>query len=103
MLSTWLAAALGTIPGVTVLTPPGQIAAIVTFRISGWAASTALEELGPRIFLIAGQAVSLNAIRLSVGAWTSAAELTRLVESVELLASHTPATIPPRRMLSMLP
>ncbi len=102
-LATWLAAALGTIPGVTVLTPSGQMAAIVTFRIVGWAASAALDELGPRIFLIAGQASSLDAIRLSVGAWTSAAELTRVVESIELLASHTPATIPPRRTLTVLP
>ena len=37
---------LASIPGVTVLTPRHAMATLVTFRIAGWRAEAALEELG---------------------------------------------------------
>jgi selenocysteine lyase/cysteine desulfurase len=37
---------LARIPGVEVITPPDRMATLVTFRIGGWPASTALDELG---------------------------------------------------------
>jgi len=45
---------------------------------------------------------SLDALRISVGFFTSDEELDRLAETVELLAAHTPETIPPRRTLTIL-
>ena len=93
---------LAGIPGVTVLTPPERMATLVTFRIAGWPAADALEELGRRTFAIARSIASLDALRISVGFFTSDEELERLFEGVELLASHTPETIPPRRTLAML-
>ena len=45
---------------------------------------------------------SLDAIRISVGFFTSEEELERLAEAVELVASHTPETLPPRRLLTIL-
>ena len=58
---------LATIPGVQVLTPTHQMATLVTFRIEGWPAATALAELGARAFAIARTVDVLDAIRISVG------------------------------------
>ena len=96
------AARLAGIPGVTVLTPTDRMGNLITFSIAGWPAADALEELGRRTFAIARTIVSLDAIRISVAFFTSDEELERFAEGVELLASHTPETLPPRRTLAML-
>ncbi len=93
---------LAGIPGVTVLTPAHAMATLVTFRIAGWPAQAALDELGSRVFAIARTIPSLDALRLSVGFYNSEDELERLAEAVALLAAHTPETLPPRRILAML-
>ncbi len=93
---------LAAINGVTLLTPPDRMATLVTFRIAGWTAEAALEALGARVFAIARTIPALDAIRLSVGFFNSDEELERLARVVELLAAHTPATIPPRRGLTIL-
>ncbi len=97
-----LAARLEGIAGVEVLTPGDRRAGILTFRISGWSAAGALEELSSRIFLIAHAVAELDAIRLSVAGFNDAAELERLLGAVELLASHTPETLPARRPLTII-
>lgn len=86
------------IDGVTVLTPADRMATLVTFRIDGWTPQAALDELGARVFAIARTIASLDAIRLSVGFFNTEEELERLAGAVELLASHTPETLPPRRL-----
>jgi L-cysteine/cystine lyase len=96
------AARLAAIPGVTVLTPRHAMATLVTFRIAGWPAKAALDELGSRVFAIARTIDSLDALRISVGFFTSDEEIERLAEAVELLAAHTPETLPPRRVLTIL-
>ena len=78
------------------------MATLVTFTIDGWPAAEALEELGRRTFAIARSIASLNALRISVGFFTSDEELDRFCDGVDLLAAHTPQTIPPRRTLAML-
>jgi L-cysteine/cystine lyase len=93
---------LGSIPGVTVLTPRHAMGTLVTFRIAGWSAQAALDELGSRIFLIARTIPSLDALRLSVGFFTTDDELDRVADAIELLASHTPESLPPRRTLAIL-
>jgi L-cysteine/cystine lyase len=93
---------LAAIKGVTVLTPTDRMATLVTFRIAGWTAQAALDELGARVFAIARTIGSLEAIRLSVGFFNTDEELERLAEVVELLAAHTPDTLPPRRRLTIL-
>jgi len=96
------AARLARIAGVQVLTPGHAMATLVTFTIAGWPAQTALDELGSRVFAIARTIESLDALRISVGFFTSEEELERFAEAVELLAAHTPATLPPRRLLTIL-
>ncbi len=96
------AARIGSIPGVTLLTPSHAMATLVTFRIEGWPAEAALDELGSRVFAIARTIPSLDALRISVGFFTSEEELERFAEAVALLASHTPDTLPPRRLLTIL-
>ncbi len=93
---------LAAIPGVTVLTPTHQMATLVAFRIEGWPAAAALAELGSRVFAIARTIDSLDALRISVGFFSSDEELDRFADAVALLAAHTPETIPPRRTLTVL-
>ena len=93
---------LAAIRGVTVLTPLDRMATLVTFRMGGWPAQVALDELGGRTFAIARTIPSLDAIRISLGFFTSDDELERFAEAVELLAGHTPETLPPRRTLAIL-
>jgi L-cysteine/cystine lyase len=93
---------LAGIPGVTVLTPSHAMATLVTFRIAGWPAQAALGELESRVFAIARTIESLDAIRISVGFFTSDEEIERVAEAVALLAAHTPDTLPPRRTLTIL-
>ena len=89
---------LANIPSVTVLTPTERMAGLVTFRIAGWTARAALDELGARVFAIARTIASLDALRISVGFFNSDEELERLAGVIELLAAHTPETLPPRRL-----
>lgn len=96
------AARLDAIAGVTVLTPMHAMATLVTFSIAGWPAQAALDELGSRVFAIARTIPGLDAIRISVGFFTAEDELERFAEAIELLASHTPDTLPPRRLLTIL-
>jgi L-cysteine/cystine lyase len=93
---------LAGIRGVDVLTPRHQMATLVTFRIAGWTAAAALAELGSRVFAIARTIDSLDALRISVGFFSSDEELERFAEAVALLAAHTPETLPPRRTLAIL-
>jgi L-cysteine/cystine lyase len=93
---------LDAIDGVTVITPLERMATLVTFRIAGWPAEAALEELGARTFAIARTVPGLDAIRLSIGFFNTEEELERLAGVIELLASHTPETLPPRRRLMII-
>ena len=96
------AARLAAIPGVEVLTPIHQMATLVSFRIAGWPPVDAMAELGARAFAIIRTIDALEAIRISVGFFTSDEELERFAEAVALLAAHSPETIPPRRTLTIL-
>ncbi len=93
---------LASIGGVEVLTPRRRMATLVTFRVRGWTAATALRELGARVFAIARAIPDPEAIRVSVGCFNTGAELERFASAVELIAAHTPETIPARRSLAML-
>ncbi len=89
-------------PGVNVLTPPGTVATILTFRIHGWRAADAVDELGRRVFAIVEEVPALDAIRASIGFWNTDDELDRFLAGVELLAAHTPETLPQRQRLTVL-
>ena len=93
---------LASIPGVRMVSPRAALGTLVTFRIDGWPASAALPELGARAFAIIRDVPPIDALRISVGFWNTEAELDRFADTVELLARHTPASIPPRRTLEVL-
>lgn len=93
---------LAGIDGVTLLTPRDRMAGLVTFQIDGWTPDQAMEELAARTFCIIRTLPLVNALRISVGFWTSEDELDRFVDGVRLLAAHTPETIPPRRTLTIV-
>jgi L-cysteine/cystine lyase len=90
------------IAGVELLTPRDRMATLVTFRIAGWTPDEALAELSGRIFAIARTIPDLGAIRISVGFFTTADEIERVATTVELLAAHTPASLPQRPRLTIL-
>ena len=45
---------------------------------------------------------SVDALRLSIGFFTTDEEVERVAATVELLAAHDPATLPPRARLTIL-
>jgi L-cysteine/cystine lyase len=93
---------LAAIDGVTVLTPRERMANLVSFRVAGWPAQAALEELAARTFAVARTLPLMDALRISVGFWATEAELDRYLDGVRLLAARTPETIPARRTLSVV-
>jgi L-cysteine/cystine lyase len=93
---------LAGIAGVDLLTPRDRMATLVTFRIAGWSPDEVLAELSGRIFAIARTVPDLGAIRISVGFFTTIEEIERVATTVELLAAHTPATLPQRPRLTIL-
>lgn len=101
-MARYAADRLAEIDGVTLLTPRDRMANLVSFRIAGWPAQAALDELAARTFAIARTLPLVDAVRISPGFWTSQDELDTYLDGVRLLAAHTPDTIPPRRTLAIL-
>lgn len=93
---------LAAIPGVELVTPRHQMATLVTFRIAGWTAVEAVEELGRRVFAIVRDIPPIGAVRMSVGFFNTDAEIERFCEAVAELARHTPDTLPRRDPLTIL-
>jgi L-cysteine/cystine lyase len=93
---------LAAIDGVTVLTPRHAMAGLIAFRVAGWPAQSVFEELGARTFAITRTLPLVDAVRLSVACFTTDDELERVATCLELLAAHTPETVPPRRSLTLL-
>jgi L-cysteine/cystine lyase len=93
---------LARIDGVELVTPRDRMATLVTFRVAGWTAEAVLAELGSRAFAIARTIPGIDAVRISVGFFTTEEEIERVASVVELLAAHTPATLPPRPRLTIL-
>jgi len=93
---------LADIDAVQLLTPRDRMAGLVSFRIAGWAPQVALDELQARTFAIARTLPAVDALRISVGFWTTEDEIERFVDGVRLLAAHTPETLPPRRTLTII-
>jgi L-cysteine/cystine lyase len=93
---------LGSIDGVTLLTPRDRMAGLVSFRIRGWEPQAAMDELVARTFCIIRTLPPIDALRISLGFWTTEDEMDRFLEGVRLLAGHTPETIPPRRTLTIV-
>ena len=104
--ATRLAAAarerLAAIAGVRMVTPEGHGGTLLTFRIGGWSAAEASRELSARVFAIVRDLGALDALRISIGFWTTEDEIERFARAVELLAAHTPETMPARRTLTVL-
>lgn len=89
-------------PGVTLATPPERMATLVTFRLPGWPAERVEEELARRVFARVCSIPGADAIRLSVGFFTSEEELDRVLDAVAELARHTPDSLPPRPTIEFL-
>jgi L-cysteine/cystine lyase len=93
---------LARIPGVTMLTPRDRMGTLVTFRIDRWHGDDAVRELGSRVFAITRSIPPLDAVRISVGFFNTADEIERFAGAVELLAEHTPETLPPKPHLTII-
>jgi L-cysteine/cystine lyase len=94
---------LSALDGVQVLTPVADLATLIAFRVSGWTAEQAREELARRVFAITRAIPELDAVRVSVGFFNTDEEVARFVQTVELLTQHTPETIPRRPALVVVP
>jgi L-cysteine/cystine lyase len=95
-LARWVAEALATTPGVTVLTPIECMATLISFRVAGWPSEAVRRALAERVFALTRTVPGVDAVRLSVGFFNDRPELERLVEAVGEIARHTPETMPRR-------
>ena len=86
----------------TLITPPGAMAGLVTFQVAGWSAEAILAELSARIFVIGRVVDALDAVRLSVAWFNTEEEIERVLGLVAQLAAHTPESMPARRTLLVL-
>ncbi len=96
------AARLGATPGVELVTPPGRMATLVTFRLPGWPPERVADELGRRVFASVSIVSSIAAVRISIGFFTGEEELGRFLDAVAEIARHTPATLPSRPAIEFL-
>jgi selenocysteine lyase/cysteine desulfurase len=78
------------------------MATLVTFRILGWPAEHVVEELARRVLATVRPIPALDAVRISVGFFTTAEELQRVLDAVAELARHTPASLPPRPTIEFI-
>jgi L-cysteine/cystine lyase len=101
-LAARLADALAATPGVELVTPRDHLATLVTFRMEGWPAEDALDELGRRAFAIARVIPETDWLRCSVAFFNTEAELDRIVATVTELSRYTPATLPRRPAITIL-
>lgn len=100
-LARRLADRLAETPGVELVTPRERMATLVSFRLPGWPTADAFDEISRRSFAIF-RTLPIDALRASVGFYNTEAELERFASTVELVAGHTAATLPPRRTLAIL-
>jgi len=94
---------LAAIPGLTMLTPRGSMATLISFRVGGWTADELWVELSGRVFAITRTIAALDALRISVGFFNSEEEIERFVAAVAEVARYTPATLPRRPAIQILP
>ncbi len=88
--------------GVTLVTPRSRMATLVSFRVTGWTADEVVQALARRVFAIVRSVPGPDAVRLSVAWFTTEGELRRVLDEVELLARHAPATLPDRPSIQFL-
>ncbi len=93
---------LAAMPGVVLVTPRQRMATLVSFRVAGWTADEVAEALGRRVHAIVRSIPGLDAVRLSVAFFTTDDELRRVLDAVEEIAAHTPATLPARPAIEFL-
>jgi L-cysteine/cystine lyase len=93
---------LAAMPGVTLVTPRARMATLVSFRVAGWTAEEVAEALERRVHAIVRSIPGLDAVRLSVAFFVTDDELRRVLDAVEEIANHTPATLPARPAIEFL-
>lgn len=100
-LITRLSDALRVINGVELMTPDAM-AAVVSFRLTGWPTDQLLDELRRRAFAIVGTTPDGQAVRASVAWFNTEEEIDRFVSAVSEIARHTPETLPRKKTLEVL-
>jgi len=101
-LAAGAAERLAETPGVTMVTPRARMATLVSFRVEGWSAEEVTVALGRRVHAIVRSIPGLDVVRLSVAFFTTDDELRRVLDAVEEVAAHTPATLPARPAIEFL-
>jgi selenocysteine lyase/cysteine desulfurase len=101
-LARRLRGALVGVDGVTLLGDADDDAALIAFRVRGWDAESAADELSRSVFAMTDPEGEADVIRVSVGAWNREDELDRFVERVTDLATDSPATLPRKPSLTVI-
>jgi selenocysteine lyase/cysteine desulfurase len=102
-LARRLSSALMGQAGIVLLSPKVPSSALVVFRLAGWPPEDAADELNHRVQALTRPVPAHLAIRASVGWFNTEQELDRFAAAVAELGRHTPATLPRRPRLVVLP
>lgn len=104
--TTALAAALRRglvgIAGVEVPGPPTADGPLTAFRVAGWRAEEAAEELSRRASAILELDEEAELLRVSAGAWLRDEDVERFLGTVAEISAHTPDSLPRRPALTIL-
>ncbi len=88
--------------GADVITPGACHAGLIVFRVPGWSASEAADQLRRRVFAIIGSPADGDTLHASVAWFNTPSEIDRFVGAVGELAAHSPTTLPRRPRLELL-
>lgn len=88
--------------GVEVPGPPTADGPLVVFRVAGWRAEEAAEELSRRASAILEFDEEADLLRVSAGAWLRDEDVERFLDAVAEISAHTPDSLPRRPALTIL-
>ena len=85
--------ALSALPGVTVITPPGPQAGLITFNVDGYDPPRVMTKLGEE-GIVLRFVPTPHALRISTGFYNSEADIDRLVAGLQAIQKIDPELLP---------
>lgn len=85
---------LGQLPGVTMITPPGPQAGLVTFNLDGYDPARVTAKVAEEDIILRFIPEPYYALRISTGFYNTEAEIDRLVECLKVIQTLNPDSLP---------
>jgi len=87
--------ALGRLSGVTIITPPGPQAGLVTFNLDGYDPPRVVAKLAEEDIILRYLYEPYYALRISTGFYNSEADIDRLIAALQAILLSDPESLPP--------